>query len=112
MIERAPSIVVVGSANVDMIVHSDRLPGPGETVVGGDFLTAGGGKGANQAIAARRLGAVVSFVARVGHDGPGQFALTSFQDEGLDLALVTVDHDAATGVALIIVDRHGQNLIA
>lgn len=112
MTRTGPAIVVVGSANVDMIVRSERLPGPGETVVAGDFITAGGGKGANQAIAARRLGAKVTFVARLGADGPGRFALDSFKAEGLDLTALNVDSDAPTGVALILVDRDGQNMIA
>jgi ribokinase len=112
MTERATKVLVVGSANVDMIVQSERLPRPGETVVGGEFSTAGGGKGANQAIAARRLGADVAFVARVGQDGPGQFTLDALRAEGLDLAWMTVDPDAATGVALILVDRDGQNMIS
>ncbi|HLZ10651.1 MAG TPA: ribokinase, partial [Chloroflexota bacterium] len=112
MLDRSPAIVVVGSANVDMIVRSDRLPQPGETVVGGEFQTAGGGKGANQAIAASRLGAAVALIARVGNDAPGQSVLQSYRDEGLDLSAVTVDPDAKTGVALILVDAAGQNMIA
>jgi ribokinase len=112
MTELAPKVLVVGSANVDLIVHSERLPRPGETVVGGEFNTAGGGKGANQAIAAHRLGADVAFVARVGQDGPGRFAIDAFRAEGLDLSWVSVDPDAATGVALILVDRNGQNMIS
>ena len=112
MTRTAPTIIIVGSANVDLIVRSERLPNPGETVVGDDFLTAGGGKGANQAIAARRLGADVTFVARVGDDGPGRFALDSFKAEGLDLTAVRVDQVAPTGVALILVDQYGQNMIA
>src|SRR6185295_8141842 len=105
MLEGAPEIVVVGSANVDMIVRSARLPQPGETVVGGQFLTAGGGKGANQAIAASRLGARVALVARVGDDEPGHSILQSGREEGLDVTAVTVDSEARTGVALILVDN-------
>src|SRR5438445_6461624 len=110
MLEPSPEIVVVGSANVDMIVRSDRLPHPGETVVGGEFLTAGGGKGANQAIAARRLGARVALIARVGNDGPGHSVLESCRNEGLDLTAVKVDPEENTGVALILVDGDGQNM--
>lgn len=105
-------IVVVGSANVDFIVRSERLPRPGETVSGGELITAGGGKGANQAIGCRRLGATVEFVARVGNDGPGQLALSSFRAEGLNVEHVTVDRGTPTGVALILVDRIGQNMIS
>lgn len=105
-------IVVVGSVNVDQIVRVDRLPGPGETVAGDDFVTAGGGKGANQAVAARRLGADVSFVARVGTDGSGTFARSALESEGIAARWIGVDPDYPTGVALIIVDRDGQNMIA
>jgi ribokinase len=107
-----PTIVVVGSANVDMIVQNDRLPRPGETIAGGRFRTAGGGKGANQAIAARRLGAQVALVGRVGDDGPGRLLRDSMGDEGLDLTHLRVAPDDATGVALILVDRDGQNMIS
>ncbi|MGH2458295.1 MAG: ribokinase [Chloroflexota bacterium] len=106
------SVVVVGSVNVDLIVRSERLPRPGETVVGGDLLTAGGGKGANQAMAAHRLGADVRFIARIGHDGPGDFVQTSFESERLSSRWLTVDPVAATGVALILVDRRGENVIS
>ncbi|HUX88730.1 MAG TPA: ribokinase, partial [Chloroflexota bacterium] len=89
-----------------------HLPRPGETVTGGELVTAGGGKGANQAVAAHRLGARVFFVARVGDDGPGTQTLESFAREGLDTSLIIRDPDVATGVALILVDRSGQNMIS
>src|SRR5258708_8018497 len=75
-------------------------------------MTAGGGKGANQAVAARRLGARVAFVGRVGDDGQGKLIRDSFLDEGIDLSHLIVDEEAATGVALILVDRAGQNMIS
>lgn len=112
MAAQRPGIVVVGSINVDMIVRSERLPQPGETVVGGVFFTAGGGKGANQAIAAHRLGADVRLVARIGRDALADVVLSSFQADGLPTRWLTVDPEAATGVALILVDREGQNLIS
>jgi len=112
MSEHPPRIVVVGSVNVDLIVRSERLPRPGETVVGEELVTAGGGKGANQAVAARRLGGDVAFVARVGRDGPGELSTVAYRAEGLDLTGLTVDPEAPTGVALILVDRAGQNLIS
>src|SRR5579883_428009 len=112
MVQNVPAVVVVGSVNVDMIVRSERLPRPGETVVGGELTTAGGGKGANQAMAAHRLGADVRLVARVGADGPGDFARSGFEAEGLSTRWLTVDPSAATGVALILVDRQGQNVIS
>jgi len=112
MSANAVVVVVVGSVNVDMIVRAERLPRPGETVVGGEFVSAGGGKGANQAMAAHRLGADVRFVGRVGRDAWGDAALAGFAAEGLPTTWVSVDSAAATGVALIMVDRGGQNLIA
>ena len=94
----------------------DRTIGPPAgtrgTVIGGDCLTAGGGKGANQAIAIRRLGGMVSFVARIGDDDPGRRIESSLKAEGLDLAALTVDKQAPTGVALIMVDQSGQNMIS
>ncbi len=105
-------LVVVGSSNTDLIVRSDRLPQPGETVLGGDLITAPGGKGANQAVAAARLGAAVTFVARVGRDMFGEAALENFRREGLDTRYVIQDAAAPSGVALIVVGLDGQNLIA
>lgn len=112
MSEKGASVVVVGSANVDMIIRSARLPHPGETVLGGEFVTAGGGKGANQAVAARRLGAAVAFIGRLGQDAPGTAVLTAFEAEGVDSAWIGIDPREPTGVALILVDFHGQNLIS
>ncbi len=105
-------VIVVGSSNTDMIIRADRLPAPGETVLGGDLVMAAGGKGANQAVAAARAGAAVTFVARVGQDLFGAAALQNFQREGLDTRYVTQDTDAPSGVALIVVGPRGQNLIA
>ncbi|HLF02366.1 MAG TPA: ribokinase [Anaerolineales bacterium] len=105
-------IVVVGSSNTDLIVRADRLPAPGETVLGGDLITAPGGKGANQAVAAARLGAEVTFVARVGKDMFGEAALENFRREGIDTRFVIQDATAPSGVALIVVGQNGQNIIA
>ncbi len=105
-------IVVVGSSNTDMVVATERIPAPGETVMGGDFAMVGGGKGANQAIAAARLGADVTFVARIGSDVFGDRALQAFRDEGMCVDFVTRDAQAPSGVALILVDRSGENVIA
>ena len=112
MSSKSSRIVVVGSSNTDMVVQTDRLPQPGETVLGGDLIIAPGGKGANQAVAAARLGAGVAFVARVGQDMFGQEALGNFQREGLDTRYVVQDPDAPSGVALIVVGPDGQNIIA
>ena len=105
-------IVVVGSSNTDMIAKLPRLPKPGETISGGAFSTAAGGKGANQAVAAARAGAEVGLVARVGEDSFGEQAISGFIDDGIDVQHVTRDPSAPSGVALIFVDERGENCIA
>jgi ribokinase len=106
------SVVVVGSINVDLVVTLDRLPAAGETVIGGRFARHGGGKGANQAVAAARAGATVRFVGAVGEDQFGADAVDELAREGIDVGAVARLADAATGVALIAVDRDGRNQIA
>jgi len=105
-------IVVVGSSNTDMIVKLPHLPKPGETVSGGAFSTAAGGKGANQAVAAARAGAEVGLVAHVGEDSFGEQAIAGFVGDGIDVGHVTRDSAAPSGVALIFVDDKGENCIA
>ena len=105
-------VVVVGSSNTDMIIKLDRLPQPGETVLGGEFATAAGGKGANQAVAAARAGGDVTFIARVGDDMFGRLAVEGLEADGIDVSHVVVDPSAHSGVALIFVDRIGENTIA
>jgi ribokinase len=107
-----PRILVVGSANVDYTVALSRLPQPGETVTGGTLLVNHGGKGANQAVAARRLGAEVRLIARVGDDAPGREIREALAGEGIDVAAVSTTEAAATGTALIVVDAEGRNQIA
>ena len=107
-----PRIVVVGSVNTDMVVKSPRLPLPGETVTGGRFIMAAGGKGANQAVAAARLGAAVALVARVGTDVFGDQSISSLRGERIDTGHVFRDPDHATGVALILIDDRGENAIS
>lgn len=102
-----PEITVVGSINVDLVARVERLPKPGETVGGAEFRRIPGGKGANQAVAAARLGADVRFVGRVGAD---TFALEAVEAEGVDVTAVTAD-DGESGVALIFVDAEGENVI-
>ena len=109
---RPPHVVVVGSVNADMVVKSRRLPAPGETVTGGRFLMAAGGKGANQAVAAARLGAAVALVAKVGQDALGEEAIANYQREGICTDCVLRDSDSPTGVALILIDDRGENLIS
>jgi ribokinase len=105
-------IVVIGSSNTDMIIKVDHIPRPGETVIGGTFSTAAGGKGANQAVAAARAGGRVTFIARVGDDMFGRQALDGFRADGIDVSHVIIDPDAPSGVASIFVDAKGQNSIA
>lgn len=106
------AIVVIGSSNTDMIVKAGHLPLPGETVLGGQFFTAQGGKGANQAVAAARLGGQVTFVAKVGEDQFGDAAIENYLKDGINTQYVTKNPDAASGVALILVDGKGENSIA
>ncbi|MEE1756840.1 ribokinase [Streptomyces sp. SP18CS02] len=103
-------VLVVGSANADLVIGVDRRPGPGETVLGSDLVVHPGGKGANQAVAAARLGARTALLARVGHDEHGQLLLDSQRAAGVDTVGVLVG-GAPTGVALITVDPSGDNSI-
>lgn len=105
-------VVVVGSVNVDLVLRAARLPVPGETVTGGVFEQHHGGKGANQAVAAARLGRPTLFVGAVGADAFGREALAALAAAGVDTSSVAVVPDAATGVAAILVDDEGENLIA
>jgi ribokinase len=105
-------IFVVGSANTDMIVRVPRIPAPGETVLGGEFRTAAGGKGANQAVAAARAGGDVLLVAALGADAWGDAALQGYVEDGIDVNLVRRVPGAPSGVALILVDDRGENSIA
>jgi ribokinase len=105
-------IVVVGSSNTDMTIRLERIPSPGETLLGGEFLMAAGGKGANQAVGAARSGGRVSLVARIGADVFGHQALAGLRRDRIDVAHVYRDPKAASGVALIFVGEHGENSIA
>jgi len=105
-------IVVVGSSNTDMIIQVPWIPKPGETVLGGTFSTAAGGKGANQAVGAARAGGDVTFVARVGDDMFGEEMIRGFDNDGINIEHVIRDPDAPSGVALIFVAEDGENSIA
>jgi ribokinase len=102
-----PRITVVGSANIDFVARCERLPRPGETVTDAEFERVPGGKGANQAVAAARLGAQVRFVGRIGRD---DYVLQSLEREGVDTTGVVRDR-GESGVALIVVDASGENVI-
>jgi len=107
----ASLISVVGSVNLDFVATARTLPAPGETVTGATLARHPGGKGANQALAARRLGATVRLIGRVGADSMAGEALALMRADGVDLSRVAVDPAAATGVALIGVDAEGENQI-
>ena len=105
-------VIVVGSVNIDLVVTGRTLPAPGETVIGGRFAQHHGGKGGNQAVAAARLGATTSFVGAVGDDDFGRSARAALEAERIDVSELRTLPDQATGVALILVDAHGENSIA
>ncbi len=107
----APSIVVVGSTNTDMVIKAPHLPQPGETILGGTFFMSAGGKGANQAVAAARLGGSVLLVAKTGYDIFGKQSLELFAKEGIDISAIIRDRYQPSGVALITVDDKGENCI-
>lgn len=104
-------IVVVGSSNMDLVVRSPRIPVVGETILGEDFIMTPGGKGANQAVAAAKLGAEVYLVARLGQDVFAEQSLSNFEKEGVRTEYIVRTSDAPSGVALITVDRAGDNVI-
>ena len=107
----APKIAVVGSSNMDLVVKSNRIPAVGETILGGDFIMVPGGKGANQAVAAAKLGAQVYFVAKLGNDIFAEQSLDNFEKETVNTKYVIQTGEAPSGVALILVDDGGNNLI-
>ena len=105
-------IVVVGSSNTDLIIKLNRIPRPGETIIGGKFASAPGGKGANQAVAAARAGGAVTLIARVGCDDMGKKAVAGFASDGINVNYVSWDRANPSGVALIFVGQDGENSIA
>ena len=105
------SIIIVGSANTDMVIKADKFPLPGETILGGKFFMFPGGKGANQSVAASRLGGNVTFIAKVGNDVFGKQAIQQFKKEGIRTDYIISDPDHPSGVALITVDAKGENTI-
>lgn len=105
-------ILVIGSSNTDLAIRVPNLPLPGQTVLGESFETFGGGKGANQAVAARRAGASVRFLAAVGNDGYGHDAIDSFEAEGIDTAHIQLIDGVPSGIAMIFVSDSGENCIA
>ncbi|MDI6868682.1 MAG: ribokinase [Coprothermobacterota bacterium] len=106
-----PRVLVVGSINMDLVIRAPRFPQPGETVIGEEFGTFPGGKGANQAVAARKLGAEVRMIGKVGNDSFGLKLREGLAQEGVDVSGVSISDNQSTGVALIVVDQSGQNSI-
>ncbi|KYP16597.1 ribokinase [Flavihumibacter sp. CACIAM 22H1] len=104
-------IVVIGSSNMDMVVKTDHIPVPGETVLSGSFFMNAGGKGANQAVAVARLGGEVVFISKLGNDLFGKQFSQLFNHEGIDTRLIQYDESLPSGVALITVDKAGENSI-
>jgi len=104
-------IVVIGSINTDLVVRSARIPLPGQTLMGHSFTTTGGGKGANQAVAAARLGGDVSLIGRIGSDAFGELSIESLTKEKISTRNIYRDSTAASGVAFIVVDDSGENII-
>jgi ribokinase len=107
----ASGVVVVGSLNADLTITTDRLPSAGETVAGHDFAIRPGGKGANQAVAAARLGGAVSLIGAVGDDDHGRLLVQAADRDGIDTDSIVRIADTPTGVAVIEVDAHGENTI-
>lgn len=104
-------IVVIGSSNTDMVIKSKKLPAPGETVLGGTFLMNPGGKGANQAVAAARLGGNVSFICKTGNDLFANRAKEGYEQEGINTRFILKNNDVPSGIALVTVDDAGENCI-
>jgi ribokinase len=104
-------ILVIGSSNTDMVIKTARFPKPGETIIGGEFFMFPGGKGANQAVAAARMGADVTFITKVGKDIFGQQSIDGFNKEGINTNYILTDPLIASGTAIIIVNDQGENEI-
>lgn len=109
---KSRKIVVIGSSNTDMVIRCQRMPRPGETVLGGEFMMNQGGKGANQAVAAAKLGGDVTFVAKIGNDIFGNQTIDSLRHAGVDTSKITASPQLPSGVALINVDAKGENSIS
>jgi len=104
-------IIVIGSSNTDMVVKTKKFPAPGETILGGEFFMFSGGKGANQAVAAARMGGEVTFICKTGDDIFGNRSLEIFRKEGINTSFAGTHSEKASGVALILVDSKGENQI-
>jgi ribokinase len=108
---RTRKIIVIGSSNTDMVIKTDHLPVPGETVIGGIFLMNPGGKGGNRAVAAARMGGQVTFIAKTGNDVFGKQSVELYKSEGINTQYIFIDGKNPSGIALITVDSNGENCI-
>ncbi|MEO6718828.1 MAG: ribokinase, partial [Ferruginibacter sp.] len=108
---QSKKILIIGSSNTDMVIRTHEFPIPGQTILGGEFIMNAGGKGANQAVAAARLGAKISFVTKIGKDVFGSYTLSSLRYEGIDTATIIKTAKHPSGVALITVNNAGENTI-
>lgn len=106
-----PMVLVVGSSNTDMVIKAEHLPAPGETILGGTFFMNPGGKGANQAVAAARLGGNVTFICKTGNDIFGKQCVQLFEEEGINTSYLLSDSKNPSGVALITIDNEAENCI-
>src|SRR5215203_3377194 len=104
-------ILVVGSSNTDMVIKAERFPKAGETILGGNFFVFQGGKGANQAVSASRLGGSVALICKVGNDAMGKEAVKHYKTEGIDVSNISVEDSSPTGVAVITINSEGENSI-
>jgi len=104
-------VTIVGSYNVGLFLKGESFPGPGETLIGTEFKEGGGGKGSNQALAAAKLGADVSFIGRIGNDAFGRYALRLYEEFGVSSETIKVDPDTHSGVSVIFIDKAGRNMI-
>ncbi|MET0243148.1 MAG: ribokinase [Flavitalea sp.] len=110
-ISQAPVITVIGSSNMDMVISAPHIPAPGETILGSDFEMLPGGKGANQAVTIARLTNQVNFITNLGSDSMGKELINVYDREKMNMSLISEDSSTSTGVALITIDRKGENCI-
>src|SRR5436309_747834 len=111
MLIHMSQIIVIGSSNTDMVIKTKKFPAPGETILGGEFFMFSGGKGANQAVAAARMGATVILICKTGNDIFGLRSIEEFKKEGIITEYIRKDINTASGTALILVDEKGENEI-
>ncbi|MFX1392525.1 MAG: ribokinase [Promethearchaeota archaeon] len=112
MVEKNGYVLIIGSSNMDLNIYSERLPKPGETVTGGTFKQFLGGKGANQAVASRRSGTKTKFIAKIGKDTYGDEMVSRLTNEGVEMSYIIRDPEEASGVAFIMIDNKGENMIS